>query len=383
MTYNLKIDGIEVPSGLQRVIKVGTTGLSSGSVSVPDFDTSGNSYIISTPAGYSSSGLEEYDVNSYSAVFSFNNSTKTLSWSFPSITVNPDIDYVDPGLSPAPINTKYILVQEGGSVTSSNSNGIKISNSSGSLDVDDNYPTLSVIETRSTGIPVSGNPVRHQTSTYQTITYYYNSARARQFDADEWSDVTYDDTVTIPFAAPTSNNGLRVAANPLSQHIGIMAIAPLTTGTHPFTWGMASLYNTGQRPIPSSGMALYDETGQAVYTSGDTSIRLIAQHDVSNILDLHVDSYVDITHESTSSPFYYVSNTFGRLFKWKNNGNNNQALLCRPGLMKLNNTTSRLLWSPYCTMVTSNSNGFEEGGYDDDANVLGTVGLSAIIGVID
>jgi len=382
MSYNLEIDGFAVPSGLQRVIKVGTTGLSSGSVSVPDFDTSGNSYIISTPAGYSSSSLQEYSINSYSAVFSFNNSTKMLSWSFPSITVNSSISYVDPGLSPAAINTKYILVQEGGPVTSSNSSGIKISDPSGSLDVDDSYPTLSVISTRSTALPVSGTPVRFSTDTYSTITYYYNSARARQFDADEWSDVTYDDSVTIPFAAATTNSGIRVAANPKAQHIGALLMSPLTTGSYPLTWGMASLYNTGQRPIPSSGMALYDETGQAVYTSSDTSIRLIAQHDVSNILNLNVNSYVDITHESTSSPFYYVSNTFNRLFKWKTNGNNQQRLLCRPSLMKLSNTTSRLLWSPYCTMVTSASGGFS-GGNDNVANVSGTVGLSAIIGVIE
>ena len=369
MTQGIQIGGTTLGQGLQRVIATGITGLSAGSVSVPDFDSSGKSYIISNEAGLGVRSGGTNTVNSITALFSFNNSSKVLSWTFPSVNVNPAFSSTVGVGTPTNVSTAYILIQEGGA-SPGNRFGAEINNPDGSLNVDDRYPVLSVVYQDSTTTAYSspqgaGMPITFGGSS----AYAINLGQQTQFFAGipffsypssqmPFPSVDFNINTFVPFFGP-SEIGLTTSQS-VSQgfqiaHSGANINPPYNVAST-FTVKKASVavYNPGRLITPTQGIAFFNESGQGMWNSSVKTMRILAHHTESNILNLNVNSFVDITHEATTQPYFYINSTYARLVKLVR-VSQFQINVAAPSLVRINSTTTRLFWAQYLVNRINNS----------------------------
>ena len=400
MTQGIRIGGTTLGQGLQRVIATGVTGTSAGSVTVANFDSSGKSYIISNEAGLGVRSGGTSTVNSITALFSFNNSSKVLSWTFPSVNVNPAFSSAVGIGTPTNVSTAYIVIQEGGA-SPGNRFGAEVNNPDGSLNVDDRFPVLAVvyentITTAYSRPQGSGTPITYAGSS----AYALNQGAYTQFFAGvpffaypssqmPFPNVDFNVNTFVPFFGP-QQSGLTTSQS-VSQgfqiaHSGANINPPYNVaGTFSIKNVSVAVHNLGRLTTPNQGVAFFNSSGQGVWNSSVKTMRILAHHTESNILNLNVNSYVDITHEATSAPYFYINSTYARLNKIVR-VSQFEINVAAPSLVRINSTTTRLFWSQY--LVNRVNNAYRPGAFWNAAaqtNVASTttpIQIDCIIGEI-
>ena len=368
MAFGLNINDASI-EGAERIIATGSTGTSSGSVYIPEFNSNlGTFYNVAQQAGSGNLGIPR---------LSWNNSTKILSWSTPSASVTQDGTVTTPSYT----DSTYYCIHEAGGPMPSSGIGMILTDPSGDLVVDGVYSNQIIS--------------RSADADFRTTLFASDSLTRAAVDGSVDDEVhSFVGRIFVGVylyffieETPTTLNSSRYEGDIVlwkpkgntiicasnGSELAYFLSSANTAAVADF--GAEKFYLTTRKELSNndSGMVVNKNNGDIAYFSGDDSVKTVRVTTIANAQNLAIGSFIDLSHSSVDDPAYLVSSTFPGYLRYVNSGND--TLIYAFGVRRISNTLSRAGWY-LLTEVRSNRS-------EARINNSSTGSFDVIVGVYD
>ena len=310
---------------IQRIIATDVTGTSNGSRVHRDFDsTAGFFFLIPN--------RETTAEDSILPDISWNNTTKTLSWTFNAHGVNSGWNNFAPTTN---ASGRYFLIQTGGSVASDRDSdyGFFVRNSSGEVSIDADFQNLA-----------RANFILDQNQIRQSLVLTDD-------DGNTSGAVTNNVLSTLGWAADDSDfdGNISFSASFVDQGSGVLP-AYGRTGSGWISSDSAALYSSApisvrtRLPRVGYGLVIMDSDSQAVFTDQDIYPNVLATRDLANLQNLGVNSSMTVTHDSENYPFYMFTVNVNPIYRGVLTNSSRTLNLYRLAVTNVSTTQARIEW---------------------------------------